>query len=265
MKKLRVKNKKRFTIFLSVVLLTGVSTVVALKKNNIDDFNGSSIDVESKNKVSKEKSNKELVYKVASNDEDIKNQLLDRYNYKDSNSIFVLVNKENKLEDGYVPTDLVEINYNLVNKPIKMRSEAAEALNNMIEEGKANGLSLLLSSGYRSGDNQEALYSTEVATRGEGINYVAPPGTSEHETGLAIDITSNKIGCKLEDIFDTTEEGKWLIDNAHRFGFILRYPKDKEEITGYLYEPWHFRYVGVELANIIYEKGITLEEYYEGE
>lgn len=262
MKKLKVKNKKRFTIFLALMLLAGSSTVVALEKNGISKPSTSSKELkESSEKVnSSDKTNN----KDNSNNEDIKKQLLDQYNYKDSNSIFVLVNKENKLEDGYIPTDLVAINYNLVNKPIKMRSEAAEALNNMMAEGKANGLSLLLSSGYRSSDSQETLYSNEIATRGEGINYVAPPGTSEHETGLAIDITSDKIGCKLEDIFDTTEEGQWLRDNAHRFGFILRYPKDKEEITGYLYEPWHFRYVGVELANILYERGITLEEYYEG-
>lgn len=263
MKKLKVKNRKRFTIFLAIMLLAGSSTVIALEKNSISKPSTSSeeLKVSDKKLNSNDKTNNE----DNSNNEDIKKQLLDQYNYKDSNSIFVLVNKENKLEDGYIPTDLVEINYNLVNKPIQMRSEAAEALNNMMVEGKANGLSLLLSSGYRSSDSQETLYSDEVATRGEGINYVAPPGTSEHETGLAIDITSNKIGCKLEDIFDTTEEGQWLRDNAHRFGFILRYPKDKEEITGYLYEPWHFRYVGVELATELYERGITLEEYYEGE
>ena len=262
MKKLKVKNKKRFTIFLAVMLLAGSSTVIALEKNSSKPSTSSE---ELKASGEKLNSSDKTSNKDKTNNEDIKKQLLDQYNYKDSNSIFVLVNKDNKLEDGYIPTDLVEINYNLVNKPIKMRSEAAEALNNMMAEGKTNGLSLLLSSGYRSSDSQETLYSDEVATRGEGINYVAPPGTSEHETGLAIDITSNKIGCKLEDIFDTTDEGQWLRDNAHRFGFILRYPKDKEEITGYLYEPWHFRYVGVELANELYERGITLEEYYEGE
>lgn len=263
MKKLKVKNKKRFTIFLAIMLLAGSSAVIALEKNSVRKANTSSTELKANSEKlnSSDKTNSE----DNSNNEDIKKQLLDQYNYKDSNSIFVLVNKENKLEDGYVPTDLVEINHNLVNKPIQMRSEAAEALTNMIAEGKANGLSLLLSSGYRNSDSQETLYSDEVSTRGEGINYVAPPGTSEHETGLAIDITSNKIGCKLEDIFETTDEGKWLRDNAHRFGFILRYPKNKEEITGYLYEPWHFRYVGVELANILYDKGITLEEYYEGE
>lgn len=262
MKKLKVKNRKRFTIFLAVMLLAGSSTVIALEKNSSKPSTSSE---ELKASGEKLNSSDKTSNKDKTNNEDIKKQLLDQYNYKDSNSIFVLVNKDNKLEDGYIPTDLVEINYNLVNKPIKMRSEAAEALNNMMAEGKINGLSLLLSSGYRSSDSQETLYSDEVATRGEGINYVAPPGTSEHETGLAIDITSNKIGCKLEEIFDTTDEGQWLRDNAHRFGFILRYPKDKEEITGYLYEPWHFRYVGVELANELYERGITLEEYYEGE
>ncbi|MBU5315624.1 M15 family metallopeptidase [Clostridium bornimense] len=261
MKKMRVKNKKRFSIFLAVILLAGSSTVIALEKNNISKHSTSSEKMQSDGERSK--SNDSTNNKNNSSNEDKKKQLLDQYNYKDSNSIFVLVNKENKLQDGYIPTDLVEINDNLVNKPIQMRSEAAEALNKMIAEGKENGLSMLLTSGYRSSDSQESLYSDEVATRGEGINYVAPPGTSEHETGLAIDITSNKIGCKLEDTFDTTDEGKWLKDNAHKFGFILRYPKDKEEITGYLYEPWHFRYVGVELAGVLYEKNLTLEEYYE--
>ncbi|WAA09875.1 M15 family metallopeptidase [Fervidibacillus albus] len=92
---------------------------------------------------------------------------------------------------------------------------------------------------------------------------VAQPGTSEHQTGLTMDITAYSVNQQLVESFGQTEEGKWLENNAHQYGYILRYPKGKETITGYKYEPWHFRYVGVEAATVIFENGWTLEEFFE--
>jgi D-alanyl-D-alanine carboxypeptidase len=90
---------------------------------------------------------------------------------------------------------------------------------------------------------------------------VARPGTSEHQTGLTMDITAKSVGLELVESFENTAEGKWLASNAHNYGFILRYPKGKTNITGYAFEPWHYRYVGVDIATDIFNRGITLEEY----
>ncbi|WP_409228970.1 D-alanyl-D-alanine carboxypeptidase family protein [Gudongella sp. SC589] len=121
-------------------------------------------------------------------------------------------------------------------------------------------------SGFRSYNYQKKLYNSSVETDGEEYaqRYSAKPGHSEHQTGLAFDL-GGQMKYWLEPEFADTEEGIWLADNAHRFGFILRYPKDKEHITGYAYEPWHFRYVGEDHAGRIYEGNLTLEEYLLGE
>lgn len=121
-------------------------------------------------------------------------------------------------------------------------------------------------SGFRSYNYQKKLYNSSVETDGEehAQRYSAKPGHSEHQTGLAFDL-GGQMKYWLEPEFADTEEGIWLAENAHRFGFILRYPKDKEDITGYAYEPWHFRYVGKDHARRIYEENLTLEEYLLGE
>ncbi|MGM0396513.1 MAG: D-alanyl-D-alanine carboxypeptidase family protein [Bacillota bacterium] len=117
-------------------------------------------------------------------------------------------------------------------------------------------------SGFRSYNYQKKLYYSSVETNGEEYaqRYSAKPGHSEHQTGLAFDL-GGQMKYWLEPEFTDTEEGIWLRENAHRFGFILRYPEDKEHITGYAYEPWHFRYVGEDQARRIYEEGLTLEEF----
>ena len=92
--------------------------------------------------------------------------------------------------------------------------------------------------------------------------YSAKPGYSEHQTGLSIDVSASSIGNRLSESFGSTDEGIWLAAHAHEYGFIIRYPKDKASITGYAYEPWHIRYVGIELATYLYENNLTLEEYY---
>lgn len=139
--------------------------------------------------------------------------------------------------------------------------EARAAFEEMARAATADGLELVAFSTFRSYDYQVQLYNDYVARDGKDAadRYSARPGFSEHQTGLAFDI-SGPGGIDF-GTFGETKEGKWLRDNAHRFGFILRYPEGKEHITGYMYESWHFRYVGKEIAPTIYEKQLTLEEY----
>ncbi len=134
---------------------------------------------------------------------------------------------------------------------------ASLALSTLQQAAKKEGYSIPLISGFRSYNTQKRLYNNYVARDGEALanTYSAKPGQSEHQTGLAFDVG------KLDNNYGETKEGIWLKENAHRFGFIIRYLKGKEDITGYQYEPWHIRYVGESIANEIYQRQITLEEY----
>ena len=139
----------------------------------------------------------------------------------------------------------------------KVNKEAKKALESMQADAKALGLNLSLISGYRSYKTQENLYNKYVKKDGEeeANTYSAKPGHSEHQTGLAIDIGS------VDRSFANTNEAKWIEENAHLYGFIVRYPKGKTDITGYIYEPWHVRYLGKENAKKVWMSGLTLEEY----
>lgn len=182
--------------------------------------------------------------------------------------ILVLVNKERVLPSDYVPPDLVvpDVRYGSNMEPQKklMRREAAEALEELFQNSDQQKTMLYSISAYRSFQTQKKLYNQKVKLVGEdeANQYVAYPGQSEHQTGLAVDVTNEK-GMKntLTDDFGDTKEGKWLKDNAYKYGFIIRYLKGKESITGYHYEPWHIRYVGKKAAKEVHEKGMILEEY----
>lgn len=139
----------------------------------------------------------------------------------------------------------------------KVNKEVLEALVVMQSDAKVLGLDLSLVSGYRSYKKQEELYSSYVRKDGEkkANTYSAKPGHSEHQTGLAFDIG------RVDDSFKNTDEAKWIDENAHLYGFIVRYPKNKTEITGYIYEPWHVRYLGVNIATKVKQSGLCLEEY----
>ena len=145
-----------------------------------------------------------------------------------------------------------------------MRKEAADALTKMFSEAKNAGIELFAVSGYRSYSRQKSYLMQKLIDVGreKADQAVAIPGSSEHQSGLAMDIASKSTNFNLDESFADTKEGKWLEENAHRFGFILRYPKGKEAITNYMYEPWHFRYVGVKAAKIIYKHNWTFEEYF---
>lgn len=140
---------------------------------------------------------------------------------------------------------------------------AAQALEILFKDAEEAGHLLYALSGYRSYQRQQAIYSSYIQQLGEAAanKISAPPGHSEHQTGLAMDITSEGVNFTLSEDFGSTPEGLWIAKNAHRYGFIIRYQKGMEGITGYSYEPWHLRYVGVEAATAVYEQGITLEDY----
>ncbi len=184
-------------------------------------------------------------------------------------NILALVNKNYTLPSSYIPNDLVQpkVAFSFKEKSLEkslLRKEAAVALEKMFSDAKKSGIDLYFVSGYRSYKRQKNLYDVEVNRVGEAKaeEAVAIPGSSEHQTGLALDICSKSTELHLIEGFADTKEGKWLGENAYKYGFILRYPKGKVESTTYEYEPWHYRYVGINTATVIYKNGWTLEEYF---
>ncbi|REK72049.1 D-alanyl-D-alanine carboxypeptidase family protein [Paenibacillus paeoniae] len=183
-------------------------------------------------------------------------------------SLAALVNPLNRLPDEYVPSDLVypEVRFIFKEKIEKrmMRKEAAEALENLFAGAEKDDIYLAGVSAYRSHKTQKALFERYVKRDGyeKARTYSALPGTSEHETGLAVDVTSSDGKCAAADCFGDTKEAAWLKKNAADYGFIIRYPEGKQDITGYQYEPWHLRYVGADIAVEIAADDSTLEEYY---
>lgn len=138
-----------------------------------------------------------------------------------------------------------------------VNAEAQAAFDEMQADAAAEGLNIYISSGFRSYDYQAGLYQRYVDKDGkeEADRYSARPGHSEHQTGLAFDLNS------IDESFANTKEGKWVLRNCYKYGFIIRYPADKEDITGYKWEPWHIRYLGKETAQSVYDSGLCLEEY----
>lgn len=179
----------------------------------------------------------------------------------------VLVNKSVRLPDGYVPADLVEPNVRFIfsEKVEKrmMRQVAARALEQMFAAAQKDGVILAGVSGYRSYETQVGLFNYYVKVDGleKARTYSAEPGHSEHQTGLSMDISGSTGACAADDCFAGTPEAEWLAKHGAEHGFIVRYPKGKEAITGYTYEPWHMRYVGVAAAKEIMGAGLTLEEW----
>lgn len=173
----------------------------------------------------------------------------------------ILVNKSNNLDKDYIPdTKIPNIPY-ATNSSV--RYDIVESVENLFKDAKKEGLDLILVSGYRSYDLQASIYNNNLKNKGEAwtSQFSAKPGQSEHQTGLALDISSVSQGGGLYQSFGNTEEGKWLEENCAKYGFILRFLDRKEDITGYTYEPWHFRYVGVEVAEYIMKNNLTFEEY----
>lgn len=187
----------------------------------------------------------------------------------DVNGYFKLVNKDNILDENYKPDNIVipdvEITKDRSNEQNFVRADIADDVEAFLEAAKEAGHEIFLSSGYRSYNLQSLFYNNDLQNNG-GVEtgYVAAPGTSEHQLGLAIDLTSHSVNLELTDEFENTPEGQWALENAYKYGFILRYKADKEEITGYKYEPWHYRYIGnKDISKLCHDKNLTLEELLE--
>lgn len=187
-------------------------------------------------------------------------------NYEEPNNVWTLVNKDRALPADYVPPVLivasVSTRSNLTANGKQVSKTIDAPLTELFIAAQTDGHSLMIGSAYRSATTQDKLFHTYVSKVGyaEADKYSAHPGHSEHQTGLAVDISTASQQCYLSECFIDTADGQWLAENAYKYGFHLRYPKGKEVITGYNFEPWHYRYVGIKLATALYQSGLTLDE-----
>ena len=180
-------------------------------------------------------------------------------------NLLVLINKRVRLPENYEPSDLASIDglVGTTYKGMLLRAEAAEALGTMAKAAKKDKVSLIVLSAYRSYWSQEATFSSWVGSAGLAAaeTFSARPGHSQHQLGTAVDFTAESVNLGLTEHFTQSKEGTWLAQNASKFGFVLSYPEGKEAITGYTYEPWHWRYIGVENAQKMIASGLILEEF----
>ena len=203
---------------------------------------------------------KEIITRVNSN--------LDYEFYTDSKEsdltkeMYTLVNKYNYLKEDFIPKDLVTITGIYARDKAQLVKIAYDNFIKMADAARKENLTIKVTTGYRSYNFQATLYNNYVKADGvkNADTYSARPGYSEHQLGYSADLTNAK-NVSFGN-FENTNEYKWLQKNAHKYGFIMRYPKNKEYITGYMFESWHYRYVGVDIATYIYENNITYEEYY---
>lgn len=183
-------------------------------------------------------------------------------------SITLFVNKEYGLPLDYIPEDLtvpdIQFSFSHYDEKKLLREDAARAMEELFAAAKEDGYDLCGVSGYRSYSRQSEIYNENLRTKGATFTnrYSAKPGYSEHQTGLSMDVSAPSVRNQLVEKFATTKEGTWLAKNCYQYGYIIRYPKGKESITGYSYEPWHIRYVGVSLATYLTQNNLTLEEYF---
>ena len=268
-KRKRIRWGRVIILFLFIIILLGGVGYRVMsskeKKNKSNDVKEKVIEdkpVDKEEEVKLEKvPNNYLEYEKLSDGEYITDKgftlvIKDRVSYIDGH---VIVNKTFSVPSNYIPSNAYqevvgERCNNCINK------DAMEAFLLMQSDAKAMGLNIYIASGYRSYSYQEKLYNNYVSISGKdkADTYSARPGHSEHQTGTCFDLNS------VDDSFQYTNEGKWVNENASLYGFVIRYPKGKEDVTGYQYESWHLRYVGKELASKLYHDGSweTLEEYY---
>jgi D-alanyl-D-alanine carboxypeptidase len=250
-----VKLRKRLKLIPCLVLVLLVSTFVLILVNNKTEAPSTKLnDEKTQNPDLKDKA-------------EVKNEetVLD---IKTAASQYVLVNKAHPLNPiDYKPSDLVSSVVATSSSDTADERSIREIIKTdvvkMFDDAKVANLDLIMNSGFRSSKLQSFYYNNYVKNSGEAAanKFSAKPGYSEHQTGLAFDVSYANRKCYLEICFAETEAGKWLAEHAHEYGFILRYPNGKDSVTGYQFEPWHFRYVGKEVARIIYEKQTTYEEY----
>lgn len=192
----------------------------------------------------------------------------EQFSLEDPNSIWVIVNKKRSLPGGFVPEDLivpgVHLRLNPSDEQMHIRKGVEADLKAMFAAANKEGIDLVFGSGYRSEVTQKGFYDGYVAKDGKDAadTYSARPGHSEHQTGLAFDLSTPDGNCHLQICYADTPGGQWVAKHAYEYGFVIRYPKGKESVTGYQYEPWHLRYVGTALATEIQKAGQTLEEFF---
>lgn len=289
-KKLKTKN---FLVFIIIIILIITSIIYGINKSKNNNTNSKEQNkIENKDKVNDtkeltelEKAKKDLAYykdeyedaykeyREKNKDLSIEKVITNvniglNYDYythtkatKDLNTNTILVNKYNYLTEDYVPENLQTVNKKYSSKTLQLVDYAKEAFEELSEAASKENYTVLAMSSYRSYQYQYNLYNRYVSTDGveAADTYSARPGYSEHQTGLAVDVYNGK-----EDFtnFEKTKEYNWMQDNAYKFGFILRFPKDKVLETGYQYESWHYRYVGKEIAKYIHDNNLCFEEYY---
>ncbi len=288
-KKIKIK-KKNFIIFIIFIVLicfsfTKLTTLI------LNTFDSPKKEIENKTLTEKEKKlqklnniNKKISYfkmenldryisyknknKDLSDEQIIKdvNMDLDKKQYEDMhetinlNKINILVNKHNYLKEDYVPENLKSLSSTYALSNMKMVEEAANAFESLSKDASKENYKIIAMSTYRSYEYQIDLYNKYVKSDGKDAadTYSGRPGNSEHQTGLAVDVYNQT---ETYTNFEKTEEYDWMQENAYKYGFILRFPKDKENETGYEFESWHYRYVGKDIAKYIHKHNITLEEY----
>lgn len=289
-KKLKTKN---FLVFIIIIILIITSIIYGINKSKNNNTNSKEQNkIENKDKVNDtkeltelEKAKKDLAYykdeyedaykeyREKNKDLSIEKVIINvniglNYDYythtkatKDLNTNTILVNKYNYLTEDYVPENLQTVDKKYSSKTLQLVDYAKEAFEELSEAASKENYTILAMSSYRSYQYQYNLYNRYVNTDGieAADTYSARPGYSEHQTGLAVDVYNGK-----EDFtnFEKTKEYNWMQDNAYKFGFILRFPKDKVLETGYQYESWHYRYVGKEIAKYIHDNNLCFEEYY---
>ena len=288
-KKIKIK-KKNFIIFIIFIVLIGFS-FTKLTTLILNTFDSPKKEIENKTLTEKEKKlqklnniNKKISYfkmknldryisyknknKDLSDEQIIKdvNMDLDKKQYEDMhetinlNKINILVNKHNYLKEDYVPENLKILSSTYALSNMKMVEEAANAFESLSKDASKENYKIIAMSTYRSYEYQVDLYNKYVKSDGKDAadTYSGRPGNSEHQTGLAVDVYNQT---ETYTNFEKTEEYDWMQENAYKYGFILRFPKDKENETGYEFESWHYRYVGKDIAKYIHKHNITLEEY----
>ena len=273
---MRRRKKKikwgRIIVFLLIFFLLLISIIVVVLKGDgkVNKVRKENISVSDKKVKKDDEVVEKALEKAPSNHQEFKTlkdgdyvteegytlKIIDGIAYIDD---FIIVNKTYSLPSNYQPKDpYVTVSGERCNDCIN--KDAMEAFRLMKSDAQSIGLNIYISSGYRSYSYQDRIYHNYVSVSGkEGADtYSARPGHSEHQTGTCFDLNS------IDDSFAATAEGKWVNDHAYLYGFIIRYPKGKEAITGYQYESWHLRYVGKDLAGKLYHDGNweTLEEYY---
>ena len=252
------KNSKWLYALIVIVSVAIVAEIFIINKKNENNNSNIESNFDDSENIIEDKSEEESKEEVVEESNEVSEV---------NNELLMLVNKQNLIDSNYVPEDLVlsDIEFLSYIETRYLRKETAEAAKAMFDAALQDGITLLGASGYRSYDVQVSLFNGRAAELGEeeASKYTAPPGASEHQTGLALDILGADYQY-MDDDFDTSESFNWLINNCYKYGFILRFLKGKEDITGYGYEPWHYRYIGnAEIAEEIMKNNLTLEEYLE--